>query len=80
MAALLAEACGYRSRLRAHSRPGLCAVCASRALHLNLSDSSFRVERDAHVDAGLQSMPDTARVVVVCNCTRLEGRKSVVGA
>ena len=80
MVTLLAKACGYRSRLDAHSRPGLCTVCASRTLHLHLSHSSFRVERDAHVDAGLQSMPGTAKAVVVCNCTRLEGRRSVVGA
>lgn len=35
---------------------------------------------DAHVDAGLQNMSALAGFVVVCNCTRLGMRRSVVGA
>ena len=80
MVALLVEACGYRSRLHARSRLGLCAIRASHALHFYLSHSSFQVERDAHVNPGLQSMSAAAAFVVVCNCTRLGGRRSGVGA
>lgn len=56
----------------------LCTMCASRALHLHLLHSRFRVERDAHVDAGLQIVPAAVGLVVICNCHRLGGRGSVV--
>ena len=54
-------------------------MCETHALHFYLSHSSFQVERDGHVNADLQSMSATARFVIVCNCTRLGGRRSVVG-
>lgn len=56
----------------------LCAMCASRVLHLRLAHSSFWAQRDAHVDAGLHSMPAAIGLAVVCNCPRLRGRELVV--
>lgn len=52
---------------------------ARRALHLHLSHSSFRAGRDAHIDAGLQSMHAAAGFVVVRHCLRLGKRGSVDG-
>jgi hypothetical protein len=58
---------------------GLCAMCGSRALHLRLSHISFWVERDAYVDAGFQSMFAAVGFAVIRNCSRREGRRSIVG-
>lgn len=76
---LLTEARVYQSCLHTRSRPGSCATCASRTLHLDPSHSSFRAGRDARIDAGLQSMHAAAGFVVVCHRIRLRSRGSVVG-